>query len=526
MIPENLANDFDSIGVETAVVEAPVVDSPAAEIPPAELTETVVEPEANAETIDPVAAEAELDVSGTESKPEGDPIALAKALNDEFDDIGKDEQTEKTTDLPPEKSDAAQTSDARDSQEVGDKVDPKDDPKAEKKDETDAKTEPEKVPEEAKEDWDKLTTEQQTEVDTLPKPQRKVAAENAKLANMAKAYLNPNVTPESWLKHLEKNSPSRFEAVTEEIFKQQVNALDPLKLIDTIYTATSNDEGISEKYVKILEKAVETNLEPVKAILAEKHGLKVVSKDQPDSTNSKVDLADVDISGIEDLEGFQAFKEAYPEDAEKVIEGLKKSAAEGKKDDADDDKSKAEKPDDAAAKVQQQEQTAQSDIFTTVYADKITNFVEKKLDTDLGLEVTAAERTSDPMMAFLKDAKKSILMQGYGEIEDFDNAFYEWGKNRPAFAEAAASAISFARVKEKANVERAADKMRDYADLFLNERLQLPELQMIDQMMSLYLKSKEMRDVTKHDKVPDSIGNNGSSSNGKRNLNDEFDAIT
>jgi hypothetical protein len=132
--------------------------------------------------------------------------------------------------------------------------------------------------------------------------------------------------------------------------------------------------------------------------------------------------------------------------------------------------------------------------------------VNNLLDKTYGLAVSPEETEKSPMMAFLKNAKRQLILSGgINGSGDFDNDLYEWGKSRPAFKQAADAMVKYTQAGEKANALAAAKEMKPFVDLFMTERLKaVPGLEFVDQIIQLVAREQKAKLDVPNDTVPDS----------------------
>ena len=368
-------------------------------------------------------------------------------------------------------------------------------------------------------DWDKTTEEEEKYINSLPKPEREQARRWFKNSRMQTTFLNPAVPADQWVNNLKAKSEMRFGEVETAILRQ--GAEDPIKLLSRIYEATQDKEGFSENYARLLDTAIKTNKDYVVDVL-KREGLNVseaVSESSPANTDNSTQVKSAELEELENSFAFQQLTEAFPEEAEKILAGLKerdalkeqlaKNPAE-KSELSDEEKQKAEtekQQQEAQVKQQNEEAQARITVFESAYQENVTAHVENKLKKDYGLEVTEAEQKANPLMAFLKQAKATVITRGYGEnAEDFDEGLYKWGQERPAFKQAAESMIAFAKAKEKDNAASAAKELKTFADMYLTERLKMPEVKMIDQIIKIVAKAQKSGLIARQDFAPNGFG--------------------
>lgn len=485
-------NDFDSIG-----------------------SETVAPPESNTASVP--------DTSMDESD-QPDAIAETPASQDEqdmFDNLGTDDNnlpTDQESSPPPA---VAPISDDAIS------------PSKTETDTDDAETvEDASEAEPTAEDWEaELEDDTEEYIKNLPSENERQRARLAeKGSRMQQSYLNPNCPMDVWLENVENKSPMRFNQMTDAVLAKR-NAVslnlaesDPKQFLGEVYNRTKDGDR-SDTYQNLVDTFIDLDPEYAVHKLKEK-GIELV---KADSTDGSTDLTGSDVENMSDTEideltqsdGFDTLKYTHPEDALK----LEKILAETKQLRASKTESEKEKETEAqtAERLKQEEiqaaetQKAQEaetqkvqeivQTFSNVYQSNVTNYVESKLDGDFGLLVTPQEKETDPTAAFLKEAKKALILSGgLDGSGDFDNDLKQWGDSRPAFRQAAQSMIEFSRAGEEKNANAAAERIKPFADAFVQERLKMPEIKMIDEIMQKVAYANQMQNRVRQDFVPDSVG--------------------
>ena len=458
---------------------------------------------------------------------------ISEEFSNELDELGGDISTVKTDDdddsLPP--AAAAQNLHGDNSQgkqpETDEKTDDKDDKSSDEGKDADAKAD----------DAD-LTEEDKKYINSLPKPERAQAREWHKKSRMQTTFLDPKVSADQWVNNLRAKSEMRFGEVERSIFK--TSAADPVKLLTGIYDATADGEGNSEAYGKLLESMFDTNREFFSEILAGK-SLKIISSDAADQTDSTlIDPAKLDsmtsetLAEIEDSFSFQNFKDSEPELAEKVLQSLKanellKQELAGKtpKDETPEEKAAREQREETERQSAEQKRTAEAteararvETFENAYTENVTDFYTDKLNRDYGLQVTDKEREEFPLMAFLKESKLAAIRYGIGNMSDFDDGLKEFGKDRPAFTEALENAITYAKAKESANTSSALRGTREITDEYLKERLNAPEIKLIDDLMQIVAAQQNKGLSGRRETVPTTLSTKPAEEKGKGLIED------
>lgn len=527
----DLNNNFDTVGAPDAVVvdtptpSAEPIPTPAPDpVPPSDsANEPTPQPAAddNAAQEKLLAEFDEIDAPSAEQKSDTDasasslsPDAAAQAKKPISGDAPQSQ------DEKPEKPDGAQTSEGEDIPEL--------------KPDADATAD----------DWEKNTPEEEKHIkDNLPKSEWKNAQKAFRNARMAQSFLNPNAPVSQWLENLEKKSAMRFGEVETAILKRHAEK-DPVEFLGKIFEVTANAEGNSETYQRLLENVVTTNTDYVLDLLKQK-GFEMATAGEKGSTAGAADspldtenLTDAEIDEFQSSAVFAEMQDAYPEKAEslkKILDGARSARAELDK--TADERAKFE----ASQKTQQtekqkaadlQKQQAQADqqkkqveTFNGVYEETVTTFVDTQLDTRLGLGVTPDEKEKNPMMAFLKEAKRTLIKSGgMNGSGDFDNDLYEWGKTRPAFMEASKAMIAYTKAGEVDNAKTSGTELRGFAEMFLNERVKLPEIALVDELIQIVARDQAARNDTRHETVPNSIAS-AAAAGGQKTILDEIDNI-
>lgn len=532
MTPEtNLQNEFDSIGSEdeySAAVESATADSsPAIEIDPLDSD-----------------AIAELPVS--------------QSLQNDFDNLGLDDAAEqKNADGPiaSPKSPlpvAAPDDSGDDSQSTGEESETVDKKDAQTSAEPDAETD--KETETPKEDWesDELAPDAEEYINKLPKNERQRARLAEKGSRMQQSFLNPACPPEQWISNAKNKSEFRFNQIAEAILEEK-NAVsietaksDPVKFLGEIFEKTATGDN-SETYQTLLDTMVKTNAEYVAEVLKSSGYALAKADEAGDATNGSTDLtgedvakmSDAEIDELESSEAFERLLDVYPEEARalqnilkeaRTLRAAKTEAATAQETEAQikarteaEAKAEADRAAAEAAQLNQQKQVIET--FETVYGENVTSHINKRLDTELGLAVTDKEKESDPTFAFLKEAKKALILAGgLNGTGDFDNDLKAWGEKKPAFEQATKALVTYAQAGERRNAEAAAAQLKPFADAFFQERLKMPEIKMIDEIIQDVAFARQAKNRSRYDFVPDTVGANVLAG-GERTLQEEFDAI-
>ena len=401
-----------------------------------------------------------------------------------------------------------------------------------------------------KEDWEaNLPADTEEYIGKLPQNERQRARAAEKGSRMQQSFLNPNCPAEQWVANARGKSEMRFNQIADAILHErnavsvEVAKTDPVKFLGELFDRTK-DGDTSETYQNLLDTVVKTNPAYAAEVLkTQGYQLKPPSQidDSADLTGADVEnMSDAEIDEFESSEAYERLLEVYPDEAEKLkailsnakAERLAKTTTESARETAEREAATiAEKTAAAEAERKAQEEQTQArqviaQTFETVYDAAITSHIGQRLDTELGLATTAEERESDPVFAFLKDAKKRLILAGgINGSGDFDNDLNEWGKTRPAFVQSADAMIAYARVGEKNNAEAAAAEMVPFADAFFLERLKMPEIAMIDEIMKDVALARQTKNRTRHDFVPDSYGSGSLGNRGAISQQDEFDNI-
>lgn len=382
-------------------------------------------------------------------------------------------------------------------------------------------------------DWNKMPAEVEAEMQkNIPKNQWKEYRKNFRQAAMARSFMNPNCPPSVVVDNLMKKSAMRYGAVESEILKRNIEA-DPVAFLGKVFEATQDDTGNSEPYQRLLDSVVTTNLDYVQEML-KSQGLEVVKAGEAGTSAERngtggdlSSISDDEIDGILESAAFYQLAETFPEEAEKLesllgaTKEMRAKAAEAEANAAGDKED--QNPDAAAAEAQN---VTYVNDFSSVYEPAITAPITTKLEKEFGLEVSAEEREKSPMMAFLKDAKKALVLSGGLEGGDFDNDLYEWGQSRPAFKDAAKSMVEFTRAGEKENAAAAAKELLPFAETFLTEqRMKSPHVKMIDEIIQIVAKHQKSGLEQREDQVPDGHAKAMSVGGPGKSFMDEIDAM-
>ena len=446
------------------------------------------------------------------------------ALLAEFDDIDAPAASEPSTDdstdsdpsLPQNSGDVPEFSDTDDTQSKAGNPDKssasaQDDKAEPTADDADQKDEDQETPDPTA-DWNKLNAEDDAYIKKhLPKIEWTNARKAFKDAAMAKSYLNPLCPASQFVDNMSKKSAMRFKEVETEIIKR-IAENDPVALLGRVFEATQDEEGNSDTYQRLLDSTIETNTDYVLGVL-KRRGFDLAKADAPtqEHETDSADISDDEIDEFRNSASFQQWKETFPEDAEKFEKHLidaknakAKIAAFDELQKKQQDQADAQKQAEAEA-AQRQKQERFSADFKGIYDESVTSYVSNELDKTYGLAVTPEEKEKNPMMAFLKSAKRKLIeaggMEGSG---DFDNDLYEWGKERPAFKQAAEAMVKYTLANEKDNAKSAAAEVKKFAEVFLAERLKTPELKLVDELIQIVARDQRRNTETHEDRVPSS----------------------
>lgn len=509
-MPDDFANSIDTIGAAPVADAAPAVDTLAVSEQPA------------------------ADAAGTaDSTPASSPdqgeaqseAPLADTFLDEIDSMGSTESASepdsksgdpslvqnKAADVAPDK-----TSDTGTSQTKGKTETPDAAPEA-NAEEGEAET-----AENTDEDWSKINPETEAYIKKLPSQGERIRARAAERAsNMQRSYLNPACPAGQFVDNLAKKSGMRFTEVESEIFKRNIEK-DPIGMLTKAFEATADPDGNSESYQRFLDTMVDTNTDYVTQLL-QKRGYSIgTGGDEGMSAKpSNLDLSDKDVDEFTDSAAFYQLEETWPEEAAKlrtILDAAKVARSTTEQTDPTKQAPAQPTPEQIAAR-----QTLVNN-FTEVYESNITNHVNSVLDKDYGLAVSAEEKEKNPMMAFLKSAKRKLIeLGGLDGSGDFDNDLYQWGQSRPAYKTAAQSLVAFSEAGEKDNAATAAKQIQEFAGLFLNERLGGPEVKLMDELIQIVAKHQKASLDTKRDTIPDTGLSRSQAAGGKDSFLDDID---
>ncbi|MEQ1764230.1 MAG: hypothetical protein ABL984_13955 [Pyrinomonadaceae bacterium] len=457
--------------------------------------------------------------------PSGDDTPESKenpyqGIFDEIDNIGTDREVKEPIQPPADpssllsdESGVAQppNPDADKSQSQAGKADDADDAqKATDSPEPEAEPDPADA-EKPADEWNKLSEEDEKYITKhLPKVEWKNARKAFRDAAMARAYANPSCPADQFVTNLEQKSAMRFGEVETAILKRGAEK-DPTEFLGKLFQATAAEDGNSDAYQRLLDTAILTNTDYVVELLG-RNGKKIVDAGQESGTQANLpDVADAEIDELEASIALQQLAETFPEEAEKLKAVLAQSKSlKAEKSAFDEAKQKEESEKKSEDTTKEQEAAAAQaatrvKAFNEVYEEAVTSHVTETLDKTYALKPTDQEREQAPLVAFLKDAKRTLIMAGgINGSGDFDNDLYEWGKTRPAFKQAAEAMVKFTSAGEKDNARGAAGEFKDFAKMFLDERIKLPDVAMVDQLIEIVLKAQKQGLVTKDDVVPHS----------------------
>lgn len=524
-------------GVVMETPSAPVFETPA----PA--PEPVVTPEPAAPAADTPAPDATIPAETPPAegdKPGGEiPVNPHEALLNEIDNLGT-ETAEKTP------AGESQSTDALSKTEAGDATDDKtaagdtqseEDQAAATGDEaaTDETATDQPAEEEIPDaDWKKVPPDVEAHMKkTIPQTEwgqfRKAYRDGATL----RSFMNPNCPPNVFVDNLAAKSGMRYSQVESEILKRNIEA-DPVAFLHKAFEATQDESGHSEPYKRLIDSTIATNPDYVQHVLASQ-GFKVTKAgdaDTPAETNGHADLTnytDEEIDGIKDSAAFQQFTETFPEDAEKissVLDATKELKAKQSAEPTDADKAAD------AERVKTEQTAAEAQLakyngdFSSVYEASVTNHVNTKLDKEFGLAVSPEEKEKNPDMALLKEAKRKLILSGgLNGSGDFDNDLYNWGQDRPAFKAAAKAMVEYTRAGEKDNAAAAAKDLAPFAEMFLAERMKLPEVAQIDKLIQMLAKQQKAGLDVREEQAPNSPLSQTTAGGAAKSFHDEIDMM-
>jgi hypothetical protein len=215
----------------------------------------------------------------------------------------------------------------------------------------------------------------------------------------------------------------------------------------------------------------------------------------------------------------------FPDQADKLIEKLKAGESEEGAGRENGTASAVAKDRPVAAQKETQPKEAEKPQAEALPQEQVLKVldagyreVETYLETkandpkELGLAVTKEERAHAPEVADLKDFKRLVLFDAYGDLPSFERGLYDYAKERELkgvkFMDAFREWKHFAEKGEEENTKGAARKMIPFADHYLAERLKHPLFSRLDRQIAAAIQAanpkQQLETVTPGREVRDS----------------------
>jgi len=280
------------------------------------------------------------------------------------------------------------------------------------------------------------------------------------------------------LDHMQTQSPSRYGEMETEVLGRRL--ADPAKFALSHYER--DPEGYGRQSLAYYEVAKDFYRQQVIKDNPDIQAALTFHEKYKDSVKEEDDFELT--SDIE--EDIRALHD--PAVAERMIKRLK-ATSEKKPEEPKTETPKSEEVKKPAA--QPPDEAIQTEIKATLDAgyNELFFYLGSKADDpkQLGLKVTPEERERAPEVADLKDFKRHVLFDAYGDLPDFERGLFEWAKERDIngvkFIDAFDDWKKFAVAREKPNAIAAAKKMIPFADQYMGERLKNPIFARIDKQI-------------------------------------------
>lgn len=351
-----------------------------------------------------------------------------------------------------------------------------------------------------------LTEEQNKLANSLPEAERAVLKQTIKAAKFEDHFTHPNKDKAEVAEYLEKRFPSDYQQFVPTVAVRAIQK-------DVTGFLKSTFEKDEEAYGQMMLAGFKAD--PA-YFLKQATGRDVT----PEQLTAALDRELNGIPGAGELtdEMVEDIREFVPEAAE-VLDAARKRASE----------QPAAKP---SEPVEEKEAIAPEKVIEQYKADRqawsqtwdagiapVQTFVEKKLNDRLGQPPTDQERTLAPLVATLKDIKRSLFLKGQGDaLPEFETGLGKWGEHRKLgkngekdFDAALARINGYVEKKETEGAALAAGELIPFADLYFDERLTHPIFQQLDQLIEI-AKQQANPPVHKENIIPGSAPQQPSSS--------------
>lgn len=431
------------------------------------------------------------------------PPPVAESFGSWMDNFGLDDETTDTTsvtaDVPAKEGAEEKPAVAADDQA-------KDDSKPEAKPQ-DAASDPEKV--EAKPTTEQATEKPTEDPELAPEENALVnaaaPAEQAELKRKFKAarfedhYLSPDKPKEEVRQYLETRSPSNYAELEQAVIAHRL--ADPAAFANSYYQqdpegygrlALEIYNGAPEYFVeKIAGKKVAPELVRTAVEFYEQNKDRLANQPAGEELPAElIEQARLFLGDEATDKIIAATKAGAPADDSKVKELETKLAK------YEESQSKEQQEAEAARKAAEAKAKADAEAVIAQERETVWNTASGQIETyletwaddpkdGLGLAVTPQERESAPLVADLKDLKRSVLFDGLGDLPDFRAGLVAWGKDRPDFNEKLKRATHFADQREMENAKEAARALLPFVEKYKQERLKAPIFARIDELMKI-----------------------------------------
>lgn len=334
--------------------------------------------------------------------------------------------------------------------------------------------------------------------DTLEaKPDTDAGQEDAgrkqKTASFWDHYLNPAKPAEEVRQHLQDKSGSRYGELEQAVLQQRL--ADPQRFAADLF------QRDKEAYGKLALEVF--NADPQYFVQ------KLVGRDvDPKQISTALEFYERNKDGVPNQvltkENISELREVFGDDPEwiarfdKLERGLAGDAAkpelpadvQAKLDEYDKYKAaEAEKQTTEQTEQQKAIQIEQANIWDEAKSS-VESYITSKANEEYSLAVTDEERKSSPLVAQLKDLKRSLILHGMpGVLPSFEEGLTEWGKAREDFKEKLAPMAYYSDQRERENAKEAAQGLFPFTDKYMQERIKAPLFAQIDELIKLVTES-------------------------------------
>lgn len=351
----------------------------------------------------------------------------------------------------------------------------------------------------SEEDSDLSPTDREL-IESRPKAEQPELERRFKAAKFEDHYKNPLKPAEEVREYLQQQSPSRYAELERAVVERQL--ADPERFASEVFTKSP------EAYGKLARTVFDSDPAYfIKELTGREEVVPETLKTALDFYERNRDRADLqgnalagNVDGLTD-EAIAELRAWVPETADAVIalreraaalEAANATNAKSTDPNAPDEAQKAE-----AERIKQIEadtanKQAEDEVWNASYGE-MQSFLERKFDEEYGLKVTPEERTKAPLVALVKDFKRNVLLNGFGDIPGFEDGITEYAGAREDFQTSVQKLGHFVTAKEKDNAVQAMRALFPVADKYAGERVKAPIIAQLDQLMQLAVRAANPR---------------------------------